>query len=264
MPGTRVKHIRLAKCFKIMLMSVCSLIKQWHFRLAEGGPSVAEFLNILSILLCEEVNVTSSSSCWFIAPWPQIPGLSRLCSRVITHQPGRLLIAPAELLEDHIVLPYVVQQMPPVVLALGTPSRWLFLKSMRCFDTLVAQGPFPPWAQWQELLLGFAFVGSAPWFSFTRLSKKKMLSSTPSREGRMFNSGWKDCSKICLNPGLSHLRRLCVQAGPSIRCTGNSQSKLKILKGWAYNSVHFEFQDFVEGEGREVTTNVISSRSALL
>lgn len=126
MPGTRVKHIRLAKCFNIMLMSVCSLIKQWHFRLAEGGPSVAEFLNILSILLCEEVNVTSSSSCWFIAPWPQIPGLSRLCSRVITHQPGRLLIAPAELLEDHIVLPYVVQQMPPVVLALGTTQQVAF------------------------------------------------------------------------------------------------------------------------------------------
>lgn len=126
MPGTRVKHIHLAKGLNIMLMSVCSLIKQWHFRPAEGGSSVAKFLNILSMLLCEEVNVTSSSSCWFIAPLPQISGLSRLYGQVITHQPGRLLVTPAELLGDHFVLPCVLQQMPQVALALGTTQQMAF------------------------------------------------------------------------------------------------------------------------------------------
>lgn len=115
---------------------------------------------------------------------------------------------------------------------------------------------------------GFAmggFEGSAPWFSFPLLSQRKC--GAAARAGRATCSvvGGKAAAKYaCLNPILSHSRRLCMQTGPSIRCTGNCQSELKVLKGQGYNSVLLKRQDFVGVRGREVATNVISSRSTLL
>lgn len=43
----------LATGLHLMLMSVYSLIEWWHLRPAKRGTSVAKFLNILNMLLCE-------------------------------------------------------------------------------------------------------------------------------------------------------------------------------------------------------------------
>ena len=59
-------------------------------------------------------------------PLPQIPALSRLCVCVVAHQPGRLPIARAKQLGECFVLPCVLQEMPPVALALGTAQQMAF------------------------------------------------------------------------------------------------------------------------------------------
>lgn len=242
-----------------MLMSVCSLIKWWHFRRAERGSSVAEFLNILNALLCEEVSVTSPSS-WLIyhavtSDSCSVKALPLCCHTPARQTPGRTCKTARGML-----YPSLYPAGDALASSVGPGDSPADSFSWRVWDAPMHvwhKAPFLPWARWHcsalqyhLALLWEGLIGSAPWFSFPLFSQRKCWAAP--RTGRTTCSVVyeKAAAKYsCLNPILSYSRTLCIQTGASIRCTGNCQSELKALKGQSYNSVLFKCQDFVGADG---------------
>lgn len=205
-------------------MSVCSCIKRWHFRLAGRGSSADEFLNMQHTAVWGRYCYPPLPPVRFIRPLPQIPALSRPWVCVVTHQPGRLPLhgdaTGSAGPEDSLAGGFSYEQE---MLQCTCGMRPFPFLSAMAWEALASQCPAAP--------LGFAvggFDGFGSMVLLPLLSQRKCWAAPcTGRATCSVEGGEAAANYSCLKPTLSHLRRLCIQTGPSLRCTGNCQSELE-------------------------------------